>query len=297
MSIALVTQFSSDPDSPVETPNHPPSNAALPSAAAPAHDHWQRHARQWSHIGSPLRPSEEDVALMRQLLGEDPGRGLLLGVTPELTALSDEMVAVDRDAAMIDRLWRPRGKGHMAMQADWLTLPLAGRHFDFAVGDGSLNVLRHVEDYRRLFCQMRRQLRDGGLLVLRVFCAPALAETPEQVHAAALRREIGSFHAYKWRLAMALVARDGSANVPVAAIHAAFELLAPRRSDFADLAGWALADVDTIDVYRGSGLSYSFPTLEQLRLALPGNCEEVALRHGGYELAERCPVIALRFFQ
>lgn len=295
MSIALATHFSLIPDGAPDSPNLHSITAAPSEPAIPGQDHWRQHARQWSHIGSPLRPADEDVQLMRDLLGPDPGRGLLLGVTPELTALSDEMVAVDRDAAMIDRVWRPRGGGHMAMQADWLTLPLAGQPFDFAAGDGSLNVLSHGDEYRRLFEQMRRQLRPGGMLVLRVFCAPPDAETPEQVRDAALRREIGSFHAFKWRLAMALTARAGDPNIPVVQIRAAFESLAPQRVEFAQRAGWAPADVDTIDVYRGSALSYSFPTLEQLDRVLPHDCELVARRHGSYELAERCPVIALRF--
>lgn len=260
-------------------------------------DHWQAHARQWSRIGGPLRPGDEDVALMARWLGERPGHGLLLGVTPELTALSDSLLALDRDGAMIDRLWRPRTAQQKAQQGDWLDPAVDGVQFDFAVGDGSLNMLSYVGDYARLFARLRERLRDDGLLLLRVFCTPEQGETPEAVLAAARQGGIGSFHAFKWRLAMAMVAQQrgpDSANIGVHHIHQRFEELAPDRAQLAAAAGWLTADIDTIDVYRDSATVYSFPTRSQFRAALPDYVEEIGSAHGAYELAERCPVIALR---
>lgn len=257
-------------------------------------DHWHAHARQWASIGSPLRPGTEDLALMRQMLGPVPGRGLLLGVTPELTSLSEKMVAVDRDAAMIARIWRPRTQSQMVMQDDWLELPMPGEEFDFAVGDGCLNVLAY-RDYRRLYAQLQRQLRNAALLVVRVFAAPERAETPAMVLQAALRRQIGSFHAFKWRLAMAVTAERGHPDLPVAHLYQRFAMLVPERAALAGATGWSADEIGTIEVYRGSGLSYSFPTLAQLQQSLPAYCHQLSVACGSYELAERCPVIALRF--
>ena len=257
-------------------------------------DHWQAHARQWQHIGAPLRPCAEDVALMAGWLGQRPGHGLLLGVTAELTALSDRLLALDRDGAMIERVWRPRTPQQTAQRGDWLEIAPQGPHFDFAAGDGSLNVLADAGQYRQLFDHLRPRLRDGGLVVLRVFCTPEQGETPEAVLAAARRGGIGSFHAFKWRLAMAMVAQQGDATIAVERIGQRFGQLVPDRAGLAALAGWPAADIDTIDVYRDSTVAYSFPTRAQLRLALPDYCEEIGSAHGSYELAECCPVIALR---
>lgn len=263
--------------------------------AAPASaDHWQAHARQWSRIGSPLRPGEEDVAIMRAILGAAPGVGLLLGVTPELTALSERLISVERDAAMIERHWAPRGSGQCVRMGDWLELPLAPDSVDFAAGDGSLNMLRHAGAYTRLFGQLHACLRDQAALALRVFSAPEHPETPQQVLDDALCGAIGSFHAFKWRLAMALVAQAGDPNIAVSAIGEAFGRLAPSRDTLAQLAGWPRADIDTIDAYRSSPAVYSFPTLAQLRAAIPAGFEEVGVFYGSYELAQCCPVIALR---
>ena len=259
-------------------------------------DHWQAHAQQWSRIGSPLRPSDEDVALMANWLGGQPGHGLLLGVTAELTVLSDSLLAQDRDAAMIARLWRPRTPQQMARQGDWLAPVDDPDQFDFAAGDGSLNAIAYADEYVCLFERLRERLRDGGLLLLRVFCTPEQAETPHAVLAAARRGDIGSFHAFKWRLAMAIVAQQGAddANICVDRIYRQFQELVTDRAQLAASAGWLAADLDTIDVYRDSPTIYSFPTRSQLRAALPDYFEEIGSGSGSYELAERCPVIALR---
>ena len=267
-------------------------------ATSVAADHWHAHARQWSQIGGPLRPCHEDVALMAGWLGPQPGRGLLLGVTPELTALSAQLVAQDRDGAMIERLWRPRTPQQTAQHGDWLAPPGDPGQFDFAAGDGSLNVLAYAADYARLFERLRERVRDGGLVLLRVFCTPEpdQAETPAAVLEAARAGAIGSFHAFKWRLAMALVARQPQANpnIAVRAIHQHFDAVVPDRGQLAIAAGWPVADIDTIDVYRDSALTYSFPTRTALRAVLPDYCTEIGSASGTYELAERCPVIALR---
>ncbi|NHZ96938.1 class I SAM-dependent methyltransferase [Massilia sp. CCM 8734] len=263
-------------------------------AAAGAADHWQAHARQWSLIGGPLRPGEDDLAIMRTILGPEPGLGLLLGVTPELTVLSERLVAVERDAAMIERHWAPRGSGQSVRQGDWLELPLARDSVDFAVGDGSLNMLCHAAGYARLFAQLHSCLRDQATLALRVFTAPDRPETPDQVADAAMRGAIGSFHAFKWRLAMALVAQAGEPNIAVSDIRAAFDRLLPERGMLAARAGWPRADIDTIDAYCGSSAVYSFPTLAQLRASIPAAYQELGVFHGSYELAQCCPIVALR---
>ncbi|NHZ92766.1 methyltransferase type 11 [Massilia sp. CCM 8733] len=263
--------------------------------AAPASaDHWQAHARQWSRIGGPLRPCAQDVAIMRAILGPAPGLGLLLGVTPELTVLSERLISVERDAAMIERHWLPRGSGQSVRQGDWLELPLAPDSVDFASGDGSLTMLRYAGGYARLFGQLYACLRNQATLALRVFAAPEWPETPQQVADDALRGAIGSFHAFKWRLAMALAGQAGDPDIAVGTIGEAVGRLAPERDALAQRAGWPRADIDTIDAYRGSVAVYSFPTLAQLRCAIPAGFEEIGVFYGTYELAQCCPIIALR---
>jgi hypothetical protein len=55
-----------------------------------------------------------------------------------------------------------------------------------------------------------------------------------------------------------------------------------------------MAQIDTIDVYRGSPEAYSFVTFEQIRQTMPASFTNPRLiATGSYELAERCPLLVL----
>lgn len=251
---------------------------------------WQKQARQWSRIGSPLRPCAEDVANFQTALGIHPGRSLLLGVTPELAHLSPSITAIDNSAAMIKALWKNKSS---AMQGDWLDLPFQANAFDTAMGDGCLTLLTHPIQYERLFSQLHRVLSPNGKLALRLFVSPEAAERPEAVCDEALRGHIKSFHAFKWRLSMALTSMNEDHNVAVADTWKTFERLLPDRTLLAASSGWPIQDIDTIDVYRHSDAIYSHPTLAQVRACASTFFNEISLLFGHYELAERCPILVL----
>lgn len=232
------------------------------------------------------------MEIMRQALSPG-GSCLLLGVTPELAGLSANLVAIDHNVAMIHANWSGNAPGKHAIQGDWLNLPFSANAFDVAIGDGSLSVLSFPLQYEKFFSELQQVLKPGGKLLLRLFASPELSERCVDVCDAALDGKIGSFHAYKWRLAMAIIAETANPNIRVAAIHETFERLLPDRQQLAAAAGWSAADIATIDVYRGSAINYSFPTLAQLRRTIPPSFRETGLLHGTYELAERCPTLLL----
>ena len=256
--------------------------------------HWNAHARQWSLIASPLRPHRDDVGNLRQAIDTNSGLHLLLGLTPEYAALFNRLVAVDCSAAMIAALWPAQAPGKMAIQADWLGLPLGDASFHSCIGDGSLNVFSFPSQYPRFFDQLARVLRPGGRIALRVFVRPDAGEACDAVCASALQARITSFHAFKWRLAMAIAHETGDSNVRVAAIREAFMRRLPERKALAVASGWSVESIDTIDAYAKAGASYSFPTLAHLRRAVPDYLETVDLKYGRYELAERCPMLVLQ---
>ena len=226
---------------------------------------------------------------MLQSLDAEDKRGLLLGVTPELAGLAEDMVAIDRNSAMINDI--SQGK---VVYGQWLELPFPDASFDFAVGDGSLNMLHYLDDYRLLFGQLKKALKSQAKIIFRVFTAPEESENVDGVFNAAFAGGIGSFHAFKWRLAMAMVAENGEANIKVGQIYKVFNDRILEREKLAKASGWLRQDIDTIDVYEDSDVVYSFPTLAQLRMASSELVEEVSITHGNYELAECCPVITLR---
>jgi len=102
---------------------------------------------------------------------------------------------------------------------------------------------------------------------------------------------IGSLHALKWRIAMAV--QPGDRNVRVVDILAGFDELVADRAALAARTGWSPAVIAAIDVYRDSELTYSFPTLAEVRDALGDVLVERACHVPGYELGDRCPTLVL----
>lgn len=258
-------------------------------------DHWPLHARAWSRVGPPLRPCAEDIAIVeREVAAWANGRrvdALVLGVTPELVAVAlpagSTMVAVDKQSSMIDALFEPAAH-RRALVGEWLAMPLPDTSIDLVLGDGGLSLFSFPGEYRAFSLELARVMRPGGLVVLRVFTAPRVAEDLDDIRAAL--PSIGSFDALKWRIAMA-IQRDHS--VRVAAIRDMFDALVPDRTELAARTGWRRDVIDHIDIYRDSPASYSFPTLDQVRATL-APFTEIACHVPSYELGERCPTLVLR---
>lgn len=129
---------------------------------------------------------------------------------------------------------------------------------------------------------------------MRVFVRPEDAQNCRTVCDRALRGEFRSFHAFKWRLAMAMLAESGGVNVRAADIHTSRGRLLPDDATLAAATGWDVAEIDTINAYRDTTVSFSFPTLEQLRRSYAAVFDEISVAHGTYELAECCPIVALQ---
>lgn len=268
--------------------------------------HWNRHAAQWARIGSPLRPAAEDCALYRDAIARSfPGtegrsmRVLLLGVTPELASMpwssETELVACDHSLGMVRHLWPMAqfpGAFAVALNADWLALPLAESRFSMAAGDGSLSQLDYPEDFRRVVAELRRVLRPGGLLVLRLYCR---AEPPESVDAVFgdLRAgRVAGFHAFKLRLLIAMHGRGPGARL--AEIWERWASEFPDPAETAKLSGWSRETIATMEAYRDAPARYSFPTLDEVRAILAPDFEFLDAAWPHYELGDRCPVVSFR---
>jgi len=258
----------------------------------PKVSHWD--PKYLSRIGPPLRPQIEDLALVRQALGAIDGLHMLLGVTPEYATLAARMVAVDYKEAMIREVWPRTMPGHGAVRADWLRLPFAAQSIAAVLGDGSVNARAYPKEYALLFEQLQRVLVPGGRLAMRVFVRPEGAQNCQALCARAMRGEFGSFHAFKWRLAMAMVAESGEVNIRAADIYACRRRLLPDDERLVAATGWNPAEVDTINAYRDATVSFSFPTLGELRRSYAATFDEISATHGSYELAECCPILALQ---
>lgn len=267
-------------------------------------DHWPRHALQWSLVGPPLRPSEDDVALaMAEVQSWSarhgrPARVLLLGVTPELATMplppGATLHAVDRSPSMIAHIFpaKARARGVTAAVADWHQLPHIDGAFDLVLGDGCLTCGRFPEDYRKVAVEARRVLVAQGRMLMRLFTSPERAESLDDVARAVEQGTVHSFHALKWRIAMAIAPQ--TRNVAVTDIAVAFERLFPERSALSARTGWAIEEIATIDAYRGSDVVYSFPTEAETVASLQPELVVVERHAASYELGERCTRLSFR---
>ncbi|GAB6054528.1 class I SAM-dependent methyltransferase [Magnetospira thiophila] len=272
---------------------------SVPSSASP----WSRHARQWSHVGSPLRPISEDCQLYWRLLAPlivdlDAPKIMMMGVTPELALLpwprQCHLTAIDQNPDMIARVW-PTGLppcDNEAICAQWQHVPLKDAAFDLALGDGALTTLSSPDEYLSVFRELHRILRPGGRVFLRCFVRPEATETLDHIFADLEANRIGSFHVLKWRVAMALQTRF-SEGVAVALIRESLCDRLPDRAAAAGRLGWPEADIQTIDAYEGSSAIYTFPTLAEIETTLEGRFQISGVVTPTYELGARCPLIQL----
>lgn len=267
-------------------------------------DHWNKNAKHWDLIGSPLRPAPEDIRVLEQVVEQwhetnrvNALQAVLLGVTPEIALMhwppDTRLVAVDRSQAMIDEIWPGERPGHTALCAEWLDLPLPDRSQDVVVGDGCFSALVNRSEYRAMVRAVRRVIRDNGLFLMRFFIRPQVQETVAAVVDDLWQGRIGNFHVFKWRLAMAL---HGSLDegVRLADIWDAWRAAIPEPEQLASRLGWPLQVILTVEAYRGVETHYTFPTLTEARAAAMEAFSEVECIVPGYEMGDRCPTIIFK---
>ena len=252
---------------------------------------WDQFCARRDRLQLPLRPDAAIAARLARLVEGKEARVLMLGLTPELAGIGDQLTVADWNPQMLERAW-PEGRSRDdAVLADWREMRFAPGSFSAVIGDGSLSALSWPQDHKRLFARIAPCLETGGRLAVRCFVAPDDAELLDNIAARALAGGERSFHALKWRLAMALAAGNGG-NVAVTEILAAFAQCFPDRAALCCATGWSAGTIGEIDSYRDAATVFSFVTRSQLLAGLP-DCFTGArfAISGDYPLSERCPFL------
>jgi SAM-dependent methyltransferase len=218
----------------------------------------------------------------------------LLGVTPELADMGDRTFAVDRSESALGSIWPGSTAARHAMRGDWQSVPCANGSLSAAIGDGSLNCLEYPSGYERIYAELARAVRPGGLIIIRVYVTPSACESIAHVRDATMTGTIRNVHALKWRLAMAICAKQVAPNVAVQEILRVFNREFPDRRALRRATGWTDDVVAQMDAYQDLPEVFSFPTSEQLLASVPHEFAEPRLVAAGtYELAERCPLLVM----
>lgn len=264
---------------------------------------WKEHAQQWQQMGAPLRPITEDGDIMLAMaesmnLAPDGDHIVVMGVTPEVVQLSwphsIRLTAIDHSEEMIAALWSPPPAIMSEVKhASWQAMPVESGSVGLVVGDGCLTVLPGLKEYKQLFREVHRIVKPGGGMILRCFVRPDTIEGIDTVKADAISGQIASFHALKWRLAMAL-AKGASFTVAVSDVYKTFCSCFPDRALLARRTGWAIETINTIDAYSDVLTTYTFPTHDVIREIAPPFFTVADIQQGHYELSERCPTILFK---
>lgn len=276
-----------------------------PDTVAPPSEHWDALARAYHQLGAPLHPSAQDLAaltkFLTQLNGELGSQGvnaLMWGATPALANLNwpagSRLLAVDRSQGMLKLVWPGDLPQQRAAQCtDWFSLRPATGAYDVVVGDGSFNCLPYPTGYQQLGNLTRQALQPKGALITRFYVKPAKPETLDRVFQAALAGQIHSFHAFKWRLAMAILG-EHQVNIAVRDIWQTWQQAGLDQGRLRAVTGWSAATIATINHYQFSDASYSFPTLPEIEQALAACFVVSKVATPTYELGERCPTVMFR---
>jgi hypothetical protein len=254
---------------------------------------WTSFYRRWRSSAPPLRPHADVCEQVRKHLASHADRVLLLGVTPELADVGVQTFAIDTSERATTIIWPGNTVARRAMLGDWRQLPCANGSVSAAIGDGSLNCVEYPSGYGRIFAELARVVRFGGRILIRVYVTPCACESIAAVRDAALAGRVGTIDALKLRLAMAICAQQGAANVAVQEILRVFNREFPDRSVLRRATGWTEEMVEQPDAYKDLPEIYSFPTWMELLACVPRELTPRQVGSGTYELAERCPLLVM----
>lgn len=262
--------------------------------------HWDRIAQSFHLWAPPLRPSPEDVAVIRRAGGEvfqaqDHSLQVVLwGVTPEIATLDwpvgTYLTAVDRSAGMIREVWPGDQPGiRRALRADWRETPrLLGVPADMLVGDGCFNTMDFPEEWDEYLEVAIRSVRAGGRLVVRFFVQAPRRQEPEEVVRDLQEGRVTGFHAFKILLVMA-VQGDSDRGARLADVWQVWDAYRKDVLRGPAARGWPPGIVETIELYRDRPDRFWFPTFEEIAALFRRRVSLLSVAYPSYEMGDRCP--------
>jgi SAM-dependent methyltransferase len=205
-----------------------------------------------------------------------------MGVTPQIAEAYTHVTAVEREPAMIERVWPDNSETKRAILDNWLTVELPENHYDGIIGDGSINML-DLKDVEFMLDKAMRLLRPGGVFACRMFTRPDEPITMERLHAEA-RNPTVNFSAYRRLIPMYIAAQNGPV-VPVKLIVNLFDQMFPDRT----ILKWTAEQMSTMEPYRTSESTTWFPTRDEILKLAPAGSRYI--ESGTYDIADTCPIL------
>jgi len=243
--------------------------------------HWADRSRNWGRNGPPLQPNQEIIDCFASLVPLSANI-LLMGVTPQIAEAYTHVTAVEREPAMIERVWPGNSETKRAILDNWLTVDLPENHYDGIIGDGSINML-DLKDVEFMLNKAKKLLRPGGVFACRMFTRLDEPITKERLHAEAANPTV-NFSAYRRLIPMYLAAQNGPV-VPVKLIVNLFDQMFPDRT----ILPWTAEQMSTMEPYRTSESTTWFPTRDEILDLAPKGSRYI--ESGTYDIADTCPIL------
>ncbi len=265
---------------------------------------WNDLSLVWDVFRPPLRPYPEDIVLLQALVeaaiaepGGQGARALMLGVTPEIAEMrwpdATCLLALDSSDGMIRNVWPGARTSGAAVRAEWETMPVRDAVCDVVVGDGIFTTLAYPADFDVLVPQIRRVMKDGGTLFLRLFARPERREPVGRIFEDLRGGLVHNIHGLPWRLAMALHG-DLASGTRLGDIWEAWEAHVPDPSALMASLDLPPETVRIMEVYRGVDACITMPTLGEVREMLARDFEERACHVPDYDSGDRYPTLVMR---
>jgi len=244
---------------------------------------WEERSKNWANK-PPMVPNYEVIDYLKSQIDNDSDV-LVLGVTQQFYQAFDNVTAVDREPAMIERVWLGDTDTKHAILDNWLTVDLPDNNFDAILGDGSLNMLVNSKEIQTVVDRCREWLAPNGKFICRMFIRPDQPITREYLLEQAANPTI-SWTAFR-RFVPMLLAHEQGAFVPWAQVYTFFNELFPDRT----LLPFTLKEIARMDAYKDATTSTWFPTRKEILDLLP-DAEFVDV--GTYDIAELFPLIVIK---
>lgn len=266
-----------------------------------ARQHWDRIALRW-RISPPLAPAAEDLDWYQRRVVQhlrSAGSALLLGVTAGILRLrwpeDARRLSADWSMEMLKNVWPSarETEGWSRTCADWRRLPLADGAFDLVIGDGCYSALHGLQQMSLLNREVRRVLRPGGHMLIRTFCRPQERLRPAELFGDLKAGRIRNLDLFRWLLAMAVQGNSPN-GVSLREVWETWSGQVPDPRALQGRLGWSEDALLNMERWANSEMTYSFPSLRELRaIAAPGFSVE-ACERPTYEWGALFPRLALR---
>lgn len=268
---------------------------------------WDAIAEDWGKWRVPLRPSEEDVRILKTefaawaaATSAEAADVLLLGVTPEIMRATFpvpvSLLGMDRSSRMVLQ-WGTTGTDRRCEVGDWFALEAPASR-DVVLSDGSF-VFYDPSEAETLAEVVRSTLRESGVYIGRHFVLP---EQPQSVGLVLheLRKRspwipkpvggISTFGEFKFRMAMALQT-DPEEGVRQGDVYDAIQ---EAGVDFARETNFPAFVVSTLEHYRDSDARLYFPTKASVIALLQEKFAHVAVVVPTYPFGALSPFFVAR---